>query len=222
MHKPSFPITIVIADDHELFRDGFRVMLKKYPEIKLIGEAENGKDLVDLVQKRKPHVVLTDIKMPRMDGIEATRQLMKKNPEANIIALSMFDEDNLIIDMLEAGARGYLLKNSNKEEIMEAIRMVSNGQTFYCKTTSTKLVSMIAKSKFNPYRKTLAPEFSDKEIGIIRLICDQLSNKEIAEKLNLSVRTIEGYREKIQEKMEVKNTAGIVVFAIKKSIYQIK
>lgn len=221
MIKQTNQISIVIADDHELLRDGFRVMLKKYPDIKLLGEAENGKSLIDLVQKVKPDVVLTDIKMPEMDGIEATRMLLKKNPGIRIIALSMFDEENLIIDMLEAGARGYLLKNSHKDEIMDAIRLVHYGQTFYCKTTSAKLVSMIAKSKFNPHKKTPAPDFTEREIQIIKLVCEQLSNKEIADRLNLSVRTIEGYREKIQEKMEVKNTAGIVVYAIKKSIFQI-
>ena len=221
MTRNYTPITIIIADDHEIFRDGFRVMVKKFPDIKLIGEAENGKDLIDLAEKLKPDVILTDIKMPKMDGIEATRQLVKI-ANANIIALSMFDEDNLIIDMLEAGAKGYLLKNADKNEIIEAIKTVNREKTYYCKTTSAKLLQMIAKSKFNPYKKIPKPQFTERELEVIRLICDQLSNKEIAEKLNLSIRTIEGHREKILEKMDVHNTAGIVVYAIKTSIYQIK
>lgn len=222
MTKTSPYIRIVMADDHEIFRDGFRIMLKKHPEINLVGEAENGRELIDVVQKLKPDVVLTDIKMPIVDGIEATRQMIKKNPDIKVIALSMFDEDNLIIDMLEAGAQGYLLKNSQKGEIAEAIRMVHANQTYYCKTTSAKLVQMISKSKFNPFKKTPKAQFTERETAIIRLICEQFSNKEIADKLNLSVRTIEGYREKIQEKMDVRNTAGIVVYAIKQSIYQVK
>jgi len=220
--KSPDQISIVIADDHEIFRDGFRIMVKKHPEIKISGEAENGKELIELVEELKPDVILTDIKMPKMDGIDATKQLVKKDPEIKIIALSMFDEDNLIIDILEAGARGYLLKNANKEEIVEAIKMVNNGQTYYCKHTSGKLVQMIAKSKFNPYKKTPKPNFSDREIEIITLICDQFSNKEIATRLNLSVRTIEGYREKIQEKTNAKNSAGIVIFAIKNKLYELK
>lgn len=215
------PITIVIADDHEIFRDGFKEMVKRFPEVQLIGEAENGKELMDLVKRLSPDVVLTDIKMPLMDGIEAARQLIKNKCTTRIIALSMFDEENLIIDMLEAGAKGYLLKNTHKHEIIEAIKAVHDGKTYYCKHTSEKLLQLIAKSKFNPYKKIAKPQFSEREVQIIRMICDQLSNKEIAEKLNLSVRTIEGYREKVQEKMDVHNTAGIVVYAIKTSIYSI-
>jgi len=167
-------------------------------------------------------VVLTDIKMPIMDGIEATRLLVKQKPNINIIALSMFDEDSLIVDMLEAGVRGYLLKNTNKDEIIEAIKTVNKESTYYCKHTSAKLALMIAKSKFDPYKKIAKPQFKEREIDIIRMICDQFSNKEMAEKLNLSIRTIEGYRERIQGKLDVRHTAGIVIFAIKTGIYQIK
>lgn len=217
--KKSLPITVIIADDHEIFRDGFKAMAKKFPDIKVTGEAKDGLDLIEVVERLKPDVVMTDIKMPRMDGIEATRQLSKF---WNIIALSMFDEDNLIMDMLEAGAKGYLLKNADKLEIIQAIQAVHKGKNYYCKDTSDKLLKMIAKSNFNPYQKIKRPQFKDRELEVIRLICDQLSTKEIGEKMNLSARTIEGYREKILEKMEVHNTAGIVVYAIKAGIYEIK
>jgi|SRR6185436_5896703 len=222
MTKNYTPINIVIADDHEIFRDGFRVLIKKFQEIKLVGEAENGKELIEIVEKLKPDVVLTDIKMPKMDGIEATQYLTRTDSAINIIALSMFDEDNLIIDMLEAGAKGYLLKNADKQEIIEAITTVNKGKTYYCKSTSAKLMQMIARSKFNPYKKSQKAQFKEKELEVIRLICDQHSTKEIGDKLNLSTRTIEGYRERILEKMDVHNTAGIVVYAIKAGIYKIK
>jgi DNA-binding NarL/FixJ family response regulator len=222
MQKKYRTISVVIADDHEIFRDGFRAMLKKYPEIKLVGEAENGKELIEVVERLKPNVIFTDIKMPVMDGIEATKKLTKNNSEINIVALSMFDEESLILEMLEAGAKGYMLKNSHKDEIIEAIHHVSVGDSYYCKHTSEKLIRLIAKSSYNPFKKNEKPQFSERETQIIRLICEQYSNKEIASMLNLSVRTIEGYREKIQEKMNVNNTAGIVVHAIKSGIYQIK
>jgi DNA-binding NarL/FixJ family response regulator len=222
MQKNIYPIHIVIADDHELFRDGFKVMAAKFPEVQLIGEASNGKELIAMVEEKHPEVVLTDIKMPVMDGIEATKQLMAQYPSVHIIALSMFDEENLIIDMLEAGAKGYLLKNAGKEDIIEAIKAVNQERTYYCKQTSAKLLELIASSRFNPHKKIQKPEFSERETSIIQLICDQKSNKEIADILTLSIRTIEGYREKIQEKMKVQNTAGIVVFAIKNGIYKIK
>src|SRR5688572_30418215 len=112
--KLQAPIKVIIADDHEIFRDGFRVMLKKQPLIELIGQAANGQELLEQVRSLKPDVVVTDIKMPVMDGIEATRNLIKENADLGVIALSMFDEENLIMDMLDAGAKRYLLKNAHK------------------------------------------------------------------------------------------------------------
>ncbi len=221
MSSDYFPIRIVLADDHEIFRDGFRVMLKKQTGIELVGEASNGEDLIKQVQLLKPDVVITDIKMPRLDGIKATRILTKQFPHIGIIALSMFDEENLIIDMLEAGAKGYLLKNAHKTEIITAVDAVFHDQTYYCHHTSRKLTKMIAESSFNPNRHSSQPDFSDKEISVIRFICQEFSNREIALQLKLSVRTIEGYRERIQEKISARNAAGIVVYAIKNRIYQI-
>ena len=209
------PIRLLIADDHEIFRDGLVLMLSKQSHIILEGQAEDGKELIEMVKEKQPDMVLTDIKMPRMDGIEATRYIRTYFPQVNIIALSMFDEENLIVDMLEAGAKGYLLKNADKQEILEAIECVSQDKEFYCQHTSARLASMIVKSKFNPYRKTEVVEFNDREKDIVRLICLQFTAQEIADKLYLSKRTVEGYRTRILEKMNVKNTAGVVIFALK-------
>ena len=186
-----------------------------------MGEAEDGQALVSLCEKLQPDVVLTDIRMPILDGIDATKVLKKKLPQINIIALTMFNDDNLIIHMLEAGAEGYLLKNAHKDEIIEAVKAVYRDETYYCRQTSAKLIQPIAKSRFDPGKDFARPIFSEKEEAVIRLICREYSNKEIASELFLSVRTIEGYREKIQEKMKVKNTAGIVVYAIKNKIFSI-
>ena len=220
--KTATPIRIVLADDHEIFRDGFRVMIKKQPSVHLIGEASNGEELIKITHQLKPDVIVTDIKMPKVDGIEATKQLSNDFPYIGIIALSMFDEENLIVEMLEAGAKGYLLKNAHKDEIIEAIKEVNNNHTYYCNDTSAKLANLITKSKFRPAMKIVKPEFSEKEIAIIRYICQQLSNKEIANNLNLSIRTIEGYRDRILEKIDARNAAGIVVYAIKNNIYKVE
>ena len=211
-------IRLLIADDHEIFRDGLVLMLSKQPHLILEGQAEDGQELIDMVKKKQPDIVLTDIKMPRMDGIEATRYIRTWFPQVNIIALSMFDEENLIVDMLEAGAKGYLLKNADKQEILEAIENVYQNKVFYCQHTSARLATMIVKSKFNPYRKTESIEFTDREKDIVKLICLQFTAQEIADKLFLSKRTVEGYRTRILEKMNVKNTAGVVIFALKHGI----
>jgi len=211
-------IRLLIADDHEIFRDGLVLMLSKQPHLVLEGQAENGQELVDMVKAKQPDIVLTDIKMPRMDGIEATRYIRSHFPQVNIIALSMYDEENLIVDMLEAGARGYLLKNADKQEILEAIESVYQDKEFYCQDTSARLAAMIVKSKFNPYRKSELVEFTDREKDIVKLICLQFTAQQIAEKLFLSKRTVEGYRTRILEKMSVKNTAGVVIYALKHGI----
>ncbi len=216
--KKTKGIQLLMADDHEIFRDGFKLMLTRYPDIVLAGEAENGRELVELTQKLQPDVIITDIKMPIMDGIEATKKITELFPDIGIIGLSMFDEDDLIIDMLEAGARGYLIKNAGKEQITEAIRTVYQGDPYYCKTTSHKLTSMIARSRFNPYKKAAKVEFSEREVEIIELICRECTNKEISDKLFISVRTVEGHRLKILEKMNIKNTVGLVVYALKMGI----
>jgi DNA-binding NarL/FixJ family response regulator len=213
--KKTKGIQLLMADDHEIFRDGFKLMLTKYPDIVLAGEAENGRELLELTQKLQPDVIITDIKMPIMDGIEAAKKICELFPDIGIIGLSMFDEDDQIVDMLEAGAKGYLIKNAGKEQITEAIRTVYQGDPYYCKTTSHKLTSMIARSRFNPYKKAARVEFSEREVEIIDLICRECTNKEISDKLFISVRTVEGHRLKILEKMNVKNTVGLVVYAIK-------
>lgn len=212
-------IRLVIADDHEIFRDGLKLMLSKQDEIVLVGEADNGKQLIELVKEHKPDVAMTDIKMPVMDGIEAAKWLSEHHPDTGIIGLSMFHEDNLIIDMLEAGARGYLIKNADKNEVLDAIKSVYQQENYYCKHTTGKLARMIANSKFNPYAKKPRLEFSDREREVVALICQEFTNKEIGEKLFLSPRTVEGYRVKIQEKMGVKNSVGIVVYAMKHGLY---
>jgi DNA-binding NarL/FixJ family response regulator len=214
------PIRVVIADDHELLRSGFHVLLRKQTEIEIVGEAENGSDLLEKIKEKQPDVVITDIQMPGMDGIAATRQITSLYPQIGVIALTMFNEDNLIIDMLEAGAKGYLLKNTNKAELIDAVKAIYNGGTYFCTSTSGKLAKLIGRSKFDPYRNSPKLKLSEREIEIMQLICQELQNKEIAERLNISVRTVEGIREKLLEKINAKNIAGVAIYAIKHGYYK--
>jgi DNA-binding NarL/FixJ family response regulator len=208
-------IRLVIADDHEIFRDGLALMLSKQDTVVLAGQAGDGEELLRLVAETQPDIVLTDIKMPRLGGIAASRMLLQRYPNLKIIALSMFDEEDLIVEMLETGARGYLLKNADKKEILEAILTVYEGSIFYCKHTTARLASLIVKSKFDTHKRPQESLFSDREKEIIRLICRQHTAQEIGGLLYLSKRTVEGYRTRILEKMDVKNTAGVVIFALK-------
>lgn len=215
----SIPINVVIADDHELFRDGLKLMLNSAEGINLVGEAWDGRELINLVKKQQPDVVVTDIKMPITDGVEATKFIMQHYPAIKVIALSMFDDEELILEMFEAGAIGYLLKNADKSEMVEAIFTVNQNKPYYCKSTSGKLTKLLAYSRYNMQKQQKEAEFSEKEKEIIRLICQEYTNKQIGEKLFLSTRTVEGYRMKILEKMGAKNIVGIVIEAIRLGIY---
>lgn len=218
--KNTLTIKVIIADDHEIFRDGLQLMLRKEPGINIIGDACNGKQLVELVERHKPDVILTDIIMPEMDGIEATKKISAAYPDIGIIALSMFNQEWLVMDMLEAGAIGYLLKNADKHEILEAIRSVNMLTPYYCKTTSFNIAKLLSKTKF----KTSEPhiEFTEKEKEIITFICEEFTNREIGKRMFLSKRTVDGYRSKILDKMNVKSTAGIVIYAIRHSLYKLE
>ena len=209
-------IKIIIADDHAMLRLGFQNMFRKQPEIEFVAEAENGRELVQLTEKHKPDLVFTDISMPVMDGIEATRKIHKQYPDIGIIALTTYDSDDLIIKMLDAGAKGYLLKNASRKEVLEAIHCVYEHGTYYCRRTSEKLSKILSAGKYNTKKEV---KFTEREKQVICLICKEYSNKEIAASLDLSIRTVEGHRQRIQSKMEVQSTAGLVVYAIEKGLY---
>ncbi len=214
MNTPDLPISIILADDHEIFRDGFTSLINKQPGFSLVAEAANGEQLVQLAEKFLPDIILTDIKMPVMDGIEATRAISKNSPQVGIIALSMFNEDDLLIDMIKAGAKGYLLKNAGKQEIINAINSVNNNNAYYCDDTSNKLAKLLSKKRLDDNYCFKEYNLTEKEKEIIIYICQGLSSKEISEKLFLSARTIEGHRENIMQKTHVRKTAGIVRFAM--------
>lgn len=217
MKRNSQLIKIIIADDHPLCLSGFKSMID-IPEFKLIAEAKNGEELVQLSINLQPDIIMTDIKMPRLDGIEATRQIIKELPNTGIIALSMIDEYNLITEMLDAGAKGYLLKSVSQDEIIAAVHAVYKGEIYYCKDTTAHMVKMLAKSDYKAFKENAQRQFSEMEIEIIKLICQGHSNKEIARDLNLKKRKVEWHREQIMQKLNVKNTAGITIFAIKNTL----
>lgn len=221
MKNHYFPIRIAIVDDHEVYRDGIKLLLSDQPGMEVVAEAENGRQLLQLLATREVDVVLADIMMPVMDGIALTRCLGEQHPAISVIALSMFNEDNLIVDMLEAGARGYLVKNARKAEILEAITTVNGHRPYYCRSTSQKLTRLIAASRFNPYERADQPSFSEKEIQVMRLICQELNNKEIGDRLYLSVRTVEGYRTRLFEKTGAHTGVGLAIYAIKHGIFKI-
>jgi DNA-binding NarL/FixJ family response regulator len=211
-------INIILAEDHELLRDGFAALIEKCPGIHLAAQASNGEQLIRLTKKWRPHVVLTDIQMPIMDGIEATRIISKMFPETGVIAYSMFNDMYLLNRMLEAGAIGYLVKNSSKKELIAAINSVYKGKPYFCTDTAVKLGKLNAVKASEIINEN---QLNEKDREMILFICRGMSNKEIAGHLYLSVRTIEGYREKVKEKTKTDKVALLMAYAIANNIIYI-
>jgi len=215
----KYPINIVLADDDELIREGFTTLVKKIPQLKLLGIALNGSELIELTRRLKPDVIFTDIRMPLVDGIQATKIISKEFPKMGIIALSMFDEYGIVAEIIEAGAKGYLLKNTDKKEILEASMSVFTGDYYYSKEINEKMARMIAKKVPEPSQEKKL-DFSEIEKSIIGFICKGFSNKKIASEIHISSRTVEWHRRNILEKADVKNTAALVVYSMQQGIYK--
>jgi two-component system, NarL family, response regulator NreC len=214
------PVRIVIADDHPFFVEGFCDALRKHPHVLVAGSAANGEELVKLVEELHPDIVFTDIQMPVKDGIAATKEIRQNFPYINIIAFSGFIEDCLITDMMDAGASGYLLKNEHISQILAAIDKVMNGGNYYSREVLERLASLMKRTGSNPMKPFNKPRFTDMELSVIKEICNGLSNKEIAQKLGIDIRAVEGAKSRIMEKTGCHNSAGIVMYAIRNYIVQ--
>lgn len=206
-----------MADDHELFRDGFAGMFVNNPEFELLDTAPDGRFLLALVEKYRPDVVLTDIQMGTHNGFEVTRKIVKLYPGTPVIALSMFDDSFNIMEMLRAGACGYLVKNARKETVMEAIRAANRGENYYCQTASSRLSALIAKGQYSPGQEP-THDFSETEQKIIQLLCEENNNEEIAEKIFTSPSNVKRLRAIIMEKAGVKTTMALVLYAVKNGL----
>lgn len=211
------PINIVIADDHPLFREGLHLILRQFDQFNVVGEAGDGEELLTVIEEKQPNVVITDIQMPKKDGIAVTNVVREKFPTTRIIALTMYGDEYLIVDMMNAGANGYILKDTPKEELAEAIQAVFNGGTYFCNSSTMKLNKMLAASKGQFFNEI---SFNDKEKEIIQLICEEYASKQIASMTQLTHRTVEKYRDKIMAKTGSKNVVGIVIYAIRHGLFK--
>ena len=216
------PINLAIADDHKIFRNGLKATLEDCPDFNLMIEASKGKELIGLLADHKPDVILMDIKMPEMDGMQTTAHIHQNFKDIKVLALSMHNEDKYIVDMMKAGASGYLLKNAEPEEIIDAISTVYNKGFYFNEHLSVTLIKqLVGPGSHNENGGQLAVDLNDREIEILRLVCQEYSNQEIADKIFLSVRTVEGYRARLFEKTGSKNLVGLVIFAIKRGIISV-
>jgi DNA-binding NarL/FixJ family response regulator len=198
---------IFIVDDHQLFRNGLKFILNERDDMEVVGEASNGKEFLDLLDFANPDIVLMDISMPVLDGIEATRRALEKQPGLKVLVLSMFSESEYYDSMIDMGVKGFVLKNADNEELYQAIRKVLNGGSHF----SQELLLSIIRRK-TPENKIL---LTGREKDVLDLICKGLSNQQIAEKLIISQRTVERHRANLLAKTDSKNSVSLVVYAIR-------
>lgn len=209
---------VVIVDDHTLFRNGLRILLNTLEDYQVVAEAANGKQFLDLLEKSVPDLVLLDINMPVMDGIEAATIAQKLHPDLKIITLSMYGEEDYYYKMVNAGVKGFVLKNSDIKEVKNALDVVYEGGSFF---SSELLQNLVNSLKSSSKSKEFHAELSEREMEILILICQGLSNQEIGDKLFISKRTVDKHRANILEKSESKNTAQLVVYAIKNKLVEL-
>ncbi len=211
-------ITVFIADDLTVFRTGLRTLLATIPHIQVVGEAGNGQEMIDKVLELLPDVIITDVEMTELSGIQATKELCNRIPYCRILALSAHAREETVLRMIEAGALGYILKNSDADEIREAIYTLHIYKPYFCKRVTEMLTQIVSRHLKMPPKAAVS--FTERETEIIRLICDQYTSKAIAHTLNLSKRTIEGHRTRIMDKIGAKSVAGVIAFAFENGMYK--
>lgn len=209
-------IRVITVDDHKIFRDGIASLLATDPNMEIVGEAENEEQLLKLLEQQDADVILMDIHLKDSNGINITSRIKKEKPDIKVLAFSMHNQVDYVIKMLEAGASGYLIKDAGKEEMIRAINVVASGNTYYSNEISTLILQALNK-KNEPESKRNST-LTKREIEILKLIANEYSNPEIAEKLHISVRTVDTHRRNLLEKLDVKNTAGLVKYAIKENL----
>jgi len=212
-------IKVAIADDHTLFRRGMIAILKSYKQLDVVGEAADGEEVVELVAKKSPEVLLLDLAMPKSVGFETIKTIAGRYPATRVIVVSMYDTDSHIVQAVEAGASGYLSKNADPEEIFLAIESAhTNGFYFTERTNKLMLQRLYQKKKLAPVFTGEVLKLSQSEKDVIRCMFEELTNIEIAEQLHLSHRTVESIRSGLIVKMGVKNSIGIVLYSIRHGI----
>ena len=215
-------ITILLADDHVLLRQGTRELLEREQDLKVVGEAGDGEEAVRLAQDLHPLVVIMDIAMPKLNGIEATRRIKEMQPDTAVLILSAYDDDQYVFAILEAGAAGYLLKDVPSQELVEAIRAVHAGESILAPTIARKVINRFASPGGAAALGVEADQLSEREMEVLKLAAQGISNMEIANELALSVRTIQGHLSNIFGKMQVGSRTEAVIQALQRGWFTLE
>jgi two-component system, NarL family, response regulator NreC len=210
--------TVLLADDHVVVRKGLRFLLDESDRVEVIGEASDGREAVTLAQSLRPDLVIIDIQMPNLNGIDAAAQILKDRPETAVIILSMYSDESYILRALNAGAKAYLLKDSVETDILAAVRAVTNGKPFFSPAITQTLLEDYMRLMSQQGVQDSYDLLTDREKEVLQLLAQGKTNKEVAGMLDLSVYTVEGHRGNLMQKLKLRNTAEIVLYAVRKNI----
>lgn len=211
-------VRILLADDHNILRDGMRLLLERQPGFEVVGEASDGRQIVDLAREQRPDVIVMDIAMPNMNGIEATRRIVENQPETGIVILSMHYDESYVLRSLKAGAKAYLLKDALKAELISAIRAVSEGRSFF----SPKISRVLHEDYIEALGRKDADDsyelLTGREREVLQLVAEGKTNKEIAGILNVSMYTVDTHRTHILQKLNLHSVPELILYAVRKGI----
>ena len=215
---PEEKKSILLVDDHKIIRDGLKLYFEDSEEYAVSAEAENGEKALEILKEKEFDIVITDISMPEMDGITLTQRIKEKDPSQKVMALTMMGENQHIKHMLSAGVNGYILKNSDKSEILKAIETILAGENYYSGEVTKIIMDSMSGKKKPTQRLTLETPLTNREKEVLKLIVKEYSNQEIADELFISVRTVDAHKRNLLEKTGCKNIAGLVVYALEHNI----
>lgn len=216
------PIRLLLADDHAVVRSGLRLLLESQPDMAIIGEAETGEEAVRRTAELRPDVVLMDIEMPGINGIEATRRIKGQSPATAMLALTMYEDDQYFFEMLRAGAAGYVPKRAAPDELASAIRAVSRGDVFIHPSLAGRLVQDYLLRRDTDEQEPPIDDLTPREQEVLTLIAEGLSNGEIAERLVISIKTVDRHRENIMRKLNLHNRVDLVKYALRKGLIDLE
>ena len=214
-------IRVLLADDHTVVRQGLRVLLEAEPDIAVVGEAETGRQAVQMTQKLLPDVVVMDIAMPNLNGLEATRQITKQVPAVRLLVLSSYNDDEYVHQVTEAGASGYLLKQTAATDLIKAVREAKKGNAFFSPAISRRLVERYREAFMQgaPVKKRI-DQLTSREAEVLQLIAEGRANKQIAAELCISIKTVEKHRQQVMNKLNIHDIAGLTRYAISRGIIE--
>jgi RNA polymerase sigma factor (sigma-70 family) len=216
------PLDVLLVDDHKIMRDGIKAILSRSSEFRVVGEAENGSDAVQFSKNLRPDLVIMDIGLPGLNGVETTQEILRFHSECKIVVLSMYDDENSVMGAIRAGARAFILKRASDMDLVEALRMVAKGQVYLSPQVSDKLLARIQKGDLESRQPHSALEgLSPREVQVLRLVAEGKTSKEIANLLDLSEQTVRSYRKTMMRKLGVNNVAGLTQLALSAGLTQI-